>query len=101
MTEKGRVIEVMPVQSGMNPRTGKKWMNQQFVIETDERFPIKIAFTIFGEDKVEMARVRVGELLTVVGYAESHKGENRWFTECRCTDIIDNGLSRFVVLVME
>lgn len=96
MTEQGKVIAILEKRTGVNPRTGNTWATQAFVIETNDRFPIKMCFTIFGEDKISLARLRLGEILMVVGYPESHQYENNWYTELRCTDIIDNGLSRFV-----
>lgn len=96
MTEQGRVIAILEKRTGVNPRTGNTWATQAFVIETNDRFPIKMCFTIFGEDKINMAHLRLGETLLVAGYPESHQYENNWYTELRCTDIIVNGLSRFV-----
>lgn len=96
MVEQGKVIFVSQIQSGLNPKTNNKWSLQNFVIETNERFPRKIAFTLFGEDKISAAGLRMGELIDVTAYAESHEYNGTWYTELRCTDICQNRISRFV-----
>lgn len=89
-------MEIGELNSGISPRTGNAWQSQTFVIETLERFPIRIQFTLFGQDRIEKARLRIGEVVDVSGYCESHKVGDRWFTECRCTDIAQNGISRLL-----
>lgn len=52
MNIKGKVIEILELQSGVS-KSGKEWQKSGFVIEeTKDQFPQKIAFTIFGEDKI-------------------------------------------------
>lgn len=97
MTERGKIIFVGAVERGVAAKTGSAWASQEFVIETNERYPRKIAFTIFGEEKISNAAIREGEIIDVIFFPESHQWNSRWFTELRATDIIDNGRSRFVV----
>lgn len=94
--ETGRVIYIGAVRNGVSTRTGNTWASQEFVIETNERTPRKIAFTIFGEQNIQNAALRQGETIQVSGWVESHEYNGNWFTECRAYDIIDNGRSRFV-----
>lgn len=100
MTEKGRVIEILQKRSGISPRTGNTWATQGFVIETNDRFPIKIAFTLFGEENIQKAQLRIGEQVAVDFYAESHKSGDNWFTDLRALDIISNNVSRLRQLQM-
>lgn len=94
--ETGCVIFIGAVRNGVSTRTGNIWASQEFVIETNERSPRKIAFTLFGEEKIQNAALRQGETVQVCGWTESHEYNGNWFTECRVFDILDNGVSRLI-----
>lgn len=101
MKETGKVVLIEQQQTGVNPRTGNTWALQGFVIETIERYPRKLEFSIFGEDKIQKAALRYGETIDVIGYPESHEYNGNWYTELRCTDICYNGVSRFNAPMMD
>ena len=45
---KGKVVEMLPVQTGTSPRG--EWKKQEIVVETSEdQYPKKICFTIFNK----------------------------------------------------
>ena len=77
----GRIIAVLPPQSGVSQRTGQPWVSQNFVIQTDERFPQKLVFKIFGEDKLRQFAIQMGETLTVQFSVDAHESNGRWFGE--------------------
>lgn len=93
MQEKGKVVFVGQKRTGLNTRTGNEWSCQDFVIETNERFPRKIAFTIMGAESIAKADLQLGQYIDVIGYSESHEYNGQWYTENRCTDILVNGMS--------
>ncbi|MDP2115448.1 MAG: DUF3127 domain-containing protein, partial [Bacteroidota bacterium] len=45
---KGTVIQILKPESGVS-KAGKEWKKQEFVIETNEQFPKKVCFTLFGD----------------------------------------------------
>lgn len=92
--ENGRVILIGQEASGVSTRTGKTWKSVQFVIETNERAPRKIPFTLFGEETIANANLKLGEMVDVVYYPDGHEFNGRWYSELRCTDICQNGISR-------
>ena len=49
----GKIIQVLPLQSGTISRTGNSWQVQSYVLETQEQYPRKVCFEIFGEDKIK------------------------------------------------
>ena len=95
MVINGKVIFIAQERSGVSTRTGQTWKSLEFVIETNERYPVKIAFTIFGEDNITKANLKMGENVDVVFYPESHEYNVALYTELRCNDICQNGISRF------
>lgn len=78
----GKLIAILPEQSGQTERGA--WRRGGFVIETEEQYPKKIAFTLFGE-RIDMIKsFAIGNVLRVQFSAESREWEGRWFTDLRC-----------------
>ena len=44
----GKIIAVLPAQSGTSNRTGNPWMSQEYVLETHDQYPRKCCFRVFG-----------------------------------------------------
>ena len=78
----GKLIAILPEQSGQTERGA--WKRGGFVIETEEQYPKKIAFTLFGE-RIDMIKpFALGSVLRVQFSAESREYEGRWYTDLRC-----------------
>ncbi|MDR3137680.1 MAG: DUF3127 domain-containing protein [Tannerellaceae bacterium] len=80
MEIRGRIIAVLPAQGGVSGRTGNPWKKQEYVIEVQDRFPRKVCFQIFGEERINQAAIQEGEELTVHMDVESQEYQGRWFT---------------------
>ncbi len=79
----GKIFKIMPEQSGEG-RNGR-WVRQEFVIETEDQFPRKICFSMWGEDKVAgLKQLALGEKVVVSFNAESREFNDRWYTDLRC-----------------
>ena len=50
MEIQGKVIAVLPERSGVSARG--EWKSQTYVIETQEQYPKKMAFDVFGADRI-------------------------------------------------
>jgi hypothetical protein len=88
MEVKGKVIQLLPLQSGM----GKKgqWKKQEFIIETQAQFPKKVCLSAWG-DKVDQYNVAVGDMVTVAVDLESREYNGRWYTEARAWKLEKTG----------
>ena len=75
----GKIIAVLPANSGVSARTGNPWMSQEFVIETHDQYPRKCCFRVFGEDKIKQFNIQSGEELTVSFDIDAHEYNGRWF----------------------
>ena len=51
METTGKVIAILPLRSGTG-KSGKQWRSQEFVIETDGKYPRKMCATLFN-DKIK------------------------------------------------
>ena len=80
MEVKGKVIQLLALQSGM----GKKgpWKKQEFILETQSQYPKKICLSVWGE-KVDQYNLAVGDLVNVAVDLESREYNGRWYTEAR------------------
>lgn len=73
----GKIIRILPVQSGQG-RNGE-WKKQDFVLETNDQYPKKVCFTVWG-DKIDTFNIREGEELIVAITVESREYNERWYT---------------------
>ena len=83
----GKVIAVLPANSGVSQRTGNPWMSQEYVIEVPGQYPRKCMFRLFGEDRIKQFNIQMGEELTVSFDIDAHEYNGRWFNEIRAFNI--------------
>ncbi len=75
----GKIIAVLPEQGGTS-KTGNEWKKQEYVLETQEQYPKKVCFQLFGADRIAQAAIQPGEVLTVSFDIDSREYQGRWFT---------------------
>ena len=84
----GKIIAVMPANSGTSQRTGNSWMSQQYVLEVPGMYPKKMAFEVFGEDRIKNFNLQQGqEDVTVCFEIDAHEYNGRWFNEVRAFNV--------------
>lgn len=81
----GKVIKVMPVQSGVSQRG--EWKKQEFVIETIEQYPKKICISGWAERVDEIQHLEAGTQIKVAINLESREFNERWYTDVRAWKI--------------
>ena len=79
MELKGKVIAVLPVQSGVSAKSGNTWATQECVIEMPGQYPKKCCFKIFGEDRIKQYNVQPGQEVTIHIDIDAHEHNGRWF----------------------
>lgn len=80
MELKGKVLQLLPVQTGQ----GKKgvWKKQEFILETQAQYPKKVCLSVWG-DKIDQFGLKPGDSVTVSVDLESREYNSRWYTEAR------------------
>lgn len=78
MNLKGKVIQLLPVETGAG-KNGE-WKKQSIVIETEGQYPKKVCVSLWG-DKVET--VANGAIVDISLDLESREYNGRWYTEAR------------------
>lgn len=79
----GRIIAVLPERSGISQRSGSEWKAGFYVLETQEQYPKKICFDVFGADRIQQFNIQVGEMMTVSFDIDAHEYNGRWFNSIR------------------
>jgi hypothetical protein len=77
MEIKGRLIKILPAQTGQSSRG--EWKKQEFVIELDGQFSRKVCISAWGE-KVDVGTLVEGTMLTVQFDIESREFNGKWYT---------------------
>ena len=83
----GKIIAVLPANSGVSARTGNPWMSQEYVIEVPGQYPRKCLFRIFGEDRIKQFNIQMGEDVTISFDIDAHEYNGRWFNEIRAYNV--------------
>lgn len=80
----GKIIEICEQRSGTSPRTGETWVSQDIVVEKDGRYPVRVAFNIFGSDRLNEMRPQLGEFVTVHFDISARCSNGKWFNDVSC-----------------
>lgn len=75
---KGRIEQILPVQNGTS-KAGKDWSKQEFVVETEEQFPKKVCFTLFGDKLSLLNGLNIGDQVDVAFNVESREFSGKWY----------------------
>lgn len=78
LSVKGKIEQILKPESGVS-RAGKEWNKQDFVIETQEQYPRKVCFTLFGDKTSLIDSIAVGEEVEVSFNIESREYNGKWF----------------------
>ena len=92
----GKVIAILPANSGVSARTGNSWMSQEYVIEVPGQYPRKMLFRLFGEDRIKQFNIQAGEEITVQFDIDAHEYNGRWFNEIRAYNILRGQMAQTV-----
>lgn len=86
MQVNGKFVQNLPKSEGESQRG--HWVRGGFVIEVGDEYPRKIAFSLFGDDRVKMAEaIAVGFPVQVTFSPESREYNGKWYTDLRATSI--------------
>ena len=83
----GKIIQKLPLQQGESKASGKPWALQAYVLETQEQFPRKVHFEVFGEQRIKDYPCEIDDLVTVSFDIESREFNGRWYTSIRAWKI--------------
>ena len=79
----GKAIAALPVKSGVSKKTGEQWQYREYVIETQEQFPKKMCFEVFGTDKLKEFNIRNNDLIKVHFDITAREYNGKWYNSVR------------------
>ena len=81
----GKIIRVLSLQQG----EGKNgpWKKQEYVIETTDKIPRKVCFSLWG-DKIDQFRLTEGAEAEVSFDVESREYNGRWYTDVKAWKVM-------------
>ena len=85
MEIQGKVIAVLPERSGVSQRG--EWRSQTYVIETQEQYPKKMAFDVFGGDRIFNFGIHLGDVIDVSFDIDAHEYQGRYFNQIRAWNV--------------
>lgn len=77
----GKVIELCEIRKGVSARNGEAWESQDFVVEKDGRYPVRVCFNVFGSDRIKSFALKVGEFVTVHFDISARCSQGKWFND--------------------
>ena len=80
----GKIIDLMPLQTGMS-KNGQ-WRKQDIVIETEGQYPKKVCVSIWG-DKINESHLVIGNILDISFELESREFNGKWYTDVKAWKI--------------
>ena len=87
MELEGKIIVVMPAQSGTSQSSGNQWMSQEYVMSyywfPNQTQPSNIMMRVFGEDRIKQFNLQPNDEVKVRFHVEAHEYNGRWFNEIR------------------
>ena len=83
----GKIIQIMPETSGVS-KAGKEWKKQEFIVETIETYPKKVALSMMGDKTDDLKRFPVGSMITASLNIESREYQGKWYTDARAWRIV-------------
>lgn len=82
----GKLIQLLPNVEGESARG--HWVRGGFVIETGDDYPRKVAFTLFGEERIAMVQnIPMGTMVQVTFNPESREFNEKWYTDLRASRV--------------
>ena len=82
----GKIIAALPPRTGTSSR-GKAWQSNTYVLETQEQYPKRVAFDVFGAERIAQFGIQLGETLTVAIDIDAHEYNGRWYNQIRAWNV--------------
>ena len=83
----GKIIAVLPLQSGTG-RNGNVWEKQEFVVETQEQYPKKMCYSLFGSERIQQYAAQIGDDVDVSFDIDAKEWNGRWFNSINAWKVI-------------
>jgi hypothetical protein len=77
----GRIIQKLDLQKGTSAKG--EWKKQEFIIETNDKFPKKVCISGWAEKVDDLNRFNINDAVRVSVNVESREYNGKWYTDVR------------------
>ncbi len=77
----GRIIQKLDLQKGTSAKG--EWKKQEFIIETNDKFPKKVCISGWAEKVDDLNRFKINDAVKVSVNVESREYNGKWYTDVR------------------
>ena len=85
MEIKGKIISILPLASGTSAKG--PWKKQEYILQTNEQYPKKICFVVWGE-KIDEYALKDNDSVEVSIDIESREFNGRWYTDVKAWKVV-------------
>jgi hypothetical protein len=85
MDIKGKIVSILPPATGTSAKG--TWKKQEYILQTDEQFPKKICFVVWG-DKIDEYALKNNDSVTASVDIESREFNGRWYTDVKAWKVV-------------
>jgi hypothetical protein len=85
MDIKGKIVSILPLAEGKSAKG--QWKKQEYILQTEEQFPKKICFVVWG-DKIDEYALKSGDSVTASVDIESREFNGRWYTDVKAWKVV-------------
>ncbi|MFN8355922.1 MAG: DUF3127 domain-containing protein [Spirosomataceae bacterium] len=75
------LVKLMPEVTGAGKNGA--WRKQEFIVETQDQYPKKVCFSVWGDKVGDLNQFTIGDVLKVSFNLESRDYNDRWYTDAR------------------
>jgi len=95
MEIQGIIKAVLEERGGIAKNTGNAWKIASYLLETEDAYPKRIVFEVFGDDKIKAMDIHEGEKMNVHFDIDSREYNGKWYNQIRAWKVerIDNSQS--------
>ena len=81
MEIEGKIIEVLPVRTGISKTTSEPWRIASYVLETVERYPQRVVFEVSDgrDNRISRLNIQEGKTYKVFMSMDASKYEGKWY----------------------
>lgn len=81
----GKIIAVLQVKQGVTAKG--EWASQEYVLETNEQYPKKVCFEVFGKDRIQKNALLIGDEVEIMVNIDAREFNGRWYNTVRAWSV--------------
>lgn len=81
----GKIIATLQPKKGVSQKG--EWVSQEYVLETNEQYPKKMCFEVYGKEKIDKFAIKIGEELEVFINIDAREYNGKWYNTIRAWNV--------------